>query len=164
VALFRRPGPPSQVRRVVADGERVIAWGKDGLGEAVVVSTLALYVPNRTGDHERLPFEQIASAVWADPALEVVLVGRRGMKHLVRLAEPGEVPPTVRERVMASIALSEHVEFRGGAGARITARRVPGRDGLSWNVVFDPGLDPSDPDLRRSADAAIAQLRSSSGL
>ena len=74
------------------------------------------------------------------------------------------MPPTLRERVTASIALSEHVDFAGGAGARITARRVPGKDGLTWNVVFDPGLDPGDPDLRRSADAAIAQLKSATGL
>jgi hypothetical protein len=164
MAAFRRPGAPAQVRRVVAPGERALAWGKDGLGQVVVVSTLALYVPGRSGDHERLPYDKIASAGWDDPTLEVVLVGRGGQRHLLRLDEPGEVPPTLRERVTASIALSEHVDLVGGAGARITARRVPGKDGLTWNVVFDPGLDPGDPDLRRSADAAIAQLKSSTGL
>jgi hypothetical protein len=164
VPAFRRPGTPAHVRRVVSDGERVIAWGKDGLGQAVVVSKLALYLPNRSGDHDRLPFETIASAAWADSTLEIVLVGRRGVRQLVRLDDPGEVPPVVRERVMASIALSEHVEFTGGGGARVTARRQPGRDDLTWNVVFDPGVDPADPEMRRSADAAIAQLKSSTGL
>ena len=149
---------------MVAPQERALAWGKDGLGQLVVVSTLALYVPGRSGDHERLAYDKIASVGWDDPTLEVVLVGRGGQRHLLRLDEPGEVPPTLRERVTASIALSEHVELAGGAGARITARRVPGKDGLTWNVVFDPGLDPGDLDLRRSADAAIAQLKSSTGL
>lgn len=165
---FRRPGAPGDVRRIVTsqgvEGERVLAWAKDGLGELVVVSTFALYLPTRSGDHGRLPFETIASASWTDPVLEIVLVGRRGHRQLVRLDEPGEVPPVVRERVMASIALSEHIDFAGGGGARVTARRVPGADGLTWNVVFDPGLDPADPQLRQSAEAAIAQLKASTGL
>jgi hypothetical protein len=164
VPAFRRPGPPAQARRVVADGERVIAWGSDGLGQPVVVSTVALYVPGRSGDHERLPFETVASAVWADPTLELTLVGRRGVRHLVRLDEPGEVPPVVRERVMASIALSEHIDFADGGGARITARRVPGEEQVTWNVVFDSGLDAADPGLRGQANAAIAQLKASTGL
>lgn len=168
MAALRRQGPPAQVRRAVADlgvpGERVIASATDVLGEAVGVTTRALYLPNRSGDYDRLPFETISSASWTDPILELVLVGQRGFRRLVRLEQPGEVPPVVRERVMASIAVSEHVDLGGGGGARVTARRVPGEDALSWNVVFDPGLDPADPQLRSRADAAIGQLRASLGL
>jgi hypothetical protein len=168
VPLFRRPGPPADARRVVevqgAAGERAIAWGTDGRGDPVVVSTLALYLPTPSGGHQRLPFETIASAVWADDLLTVTVIGGGTGKHRVRLEEPGEIPPTVRERVTASIALSEHVDLAGAKGARITARRVPGRDELSWHVVFDPGLDPGDPELRARAETAIAGLRSSTGL
>jgi hypothetical protein len=129
----------------------------------VVVTAAALYVPDRSG-HRRLPFDQVASAVWSDDTLEVVLVGPARESFRVRLDEPGEVPPVVRERVTSSIVLSEHVLLEGPLGALITARRVPGRDGLRWSVVFDAGLDPSDPALRLKADAAIVELRSSTGV
>jgi hypothetical protein len=164
LTVFRRPGAPADVRHLVDNGERVITWAIDRQGEPVVVSQVALYLPTPSGLHDRLPFERIASAVWADDTLAVALVGPEGKRYLVRLDDPGEVPPTVRERVTASIAYSEHVDLVRRGGARITARRVPGAEELTWNVVFDPGLDPADPELRTLAEAAIDRVRSSTGL
>jgi len=157
-------GAPGAVRDVVAQGERVIAWALDGNGDPVAVSTLALYLPTPSGVHDRLEFDRIASAGWAEDVMTVTMVGAGGRRHRVHLQQPGEVPPAVRERVTASIALSEHVSLGPGAGARITARRLPGGDELTWNVVFDPGLDPADPQLRTRAESAITRLRSSTGL
>jgi hypothetical protein len=154
---------PADVREVPVPGERLLAWGRDGRGQPTVVTTAALYLPDRAG-YRRLPFDQVASATWSEETLEVVLVGPAHETFRVRLDEPGEVPPVVRERVTASIVLTEHVPLEGELGALITARRVSGRDGLRWSVVFDPGLDPADPALRRRADAAIAELRSSRGV
>jgi hypothetical protein len=164
VPSLRRPGPPAAARDVVANGERAIAWAQDWQGDPVVVSTLALYLPTPSGLHDRVPFELIASAVWARETLTVVLVGPDARRYAVGLDDPGEVPPTVRERVTASIALSEHVSLVRGRGARITARRAPGGSDLTWNVVFDAGLDPADPKLRERAELAIADLKSSTGL
>lgn len=157
-------GAPPEVRHVVEHGERVIAWGRDGRGDIVAVSTSALYLPTASGAHERLGFETVASVGWAQETLTVTLVGPQARRFLIRLDEPGEVPAAVRERVTASIALSERVVLGPGVGARITARRVPNRDGLTWNVVFEPGADPADPVLRGLAAAAIEELRSSTGL
>ena len=79
--------------------------------------------------------------------------------------EHGLVPQTVRDRVTASIVVTEHVPLAGSAGARVTARRSPvGDGGVTWNVVFDTGLDASDPGLRAAADAAIERLREATGL
>ncbi len=156
---------PPEVRELPAPGERVIAWGRAGGGEPVVVTATALYLPAGNGRADRLPFERIASASWVDPVLEIHTVGPARRRHAVRLAEPGRVPPAVRERVTASIVVTEHVTLGPGAGARITARRGPsGEDPATWNVVFDPGLDPSDPALRAAADAAIERLREATGL
>ena len=161
---LRLLGAPPDVRRVVGRGERAIAWGRDGQGAPVVVTPLALYVPSPSGGSERLAFERIASVGWAQDVLVVTMVGPESRRLRIRLDEPGQVPPAVRERVTASIALSEHITLAANTGARITARRVSGQDGLTWNVVFDPGLDPADPRLRGLAEAAIAELRSSTGL
>jgi hypothetical protein len=70
----------------------------------------------------------------------------------------------VRERVNASIVVQHHAALVGDAGARLVARRIPGSTDLRWSVVFDPGLDPSDPDLRARADEALTALRSALGI
>ncbi len=164
-----RGATPDRVRSLIGPGERVLAWTLDGAREPVVASTSALYLPAPAGaapgTHERLPYEQVAAASWDDPTLEVVTVGPRRRRYELRLDDPGQVPLTVRDRVTASIVLSEHVPLVGAAGARITARRPPGSAGeVSWNVVFDQGIDPSDPRLREAADEAITRLQATTGL
>lgn len=165
MALFRRSAVPDDVRAVLSAGERVLAWARDVSGRAVVASEQALYLPVASGGgSERLAYRTIARAVWSDPLLEVVTAAPEQRRYVVDLATPGEVPPTVRERVMSTILLSQRVPIDGSRGALITARRVPGDEGVAWSVVFDAGLDPADPALRASADAAIKTLRASTGL
>ncbi len=159
---------PAEVRAAVGPGERVLAWTVDGSGRPVVASTAALYLPEDGGDSvrpERIPYEQVAAATWDEPVLDVVTVGPRRRRFVLQLDEPGMVPLTVRDRVTASIVVSEHVALIGTAGARITARRpLVGAGAVSWNVVFDSGLDPADPQLRAAADEAIVRLRVTTGL
>jgi hypothetical protein len=86
-----------------------------------------------------------------------------GARHDVRLAEPGSVPETVRERVTATVVMSTHVKLTGG-GVRIAARR-PARGGEPrWTFVFDPGLDPADPGLLAQAEQALEEIRRQTGL
>ncbi|MFI5100912.1 MAG: hypothetical protein ACHQE5_10465 [Actinomycetes bacterium] len=159
---------PAQVRAVVGPGERVLAWTMDATGRPVAASTAALYLPavdDLGGGHERLAYETVAAATWDEPTLEIVTVGPSRRRFSLTLDEPGLLPQTVRDRVTASIVVSEHVPLIGSAGARITARRpLVGPGEVSWNVVFDQGLDPGDPQLREAADAAIAYLQAATGL
>jgi len=161
VPLFQRP--PSGARDIPAPGERPLAWGHDVDGAWVVASDAALYLPGAAG-HDRLAYDTVASATWRDPLLEVVVVGTRGSRRVVDLAEPGLLPPTVRERVTATVVVSERVPLAGGGRALVSARRPPGGSRVRWNVVFDPGVDPADPLVRADADAAIAALRQATGL
>lgn len=151
----------------------MLAWANERSGWPVVASTAAIYLAPvesaaseaATGDHERVPYEQVAAATWEEPALEIVTVGPDRRRYVLRLDEPGLFPVIVRDRVTASIVVSEHVPLVGVAGARITARRpLVGPGEVSWNVVFDSGLDPGDPVLREAADEAITRLRATTGL
>lgn len=160
--MIRRP--PDDVRAVPDRGERVLAWGRDRAGRPVVASEAALYLPRDGVDPERLPYSGIARATWSDPVLDVVLATTEDGRRRVDLEIPGEVPPTVRERVMASIVVSRRVDLVAGGAALISARRVAGSDRLAWSVSFDAGLDPSDPELRAAADAAITAIRAETGL
>jgi hypothetical protein len=83
----------------------------------------------------------------------------------VLLEEPGRVPEAVRERVTASIVVSERVDLGlgedagDGPAARITGRRPPQGGELRWVVTFDHGADPDDPALRAAADRELARIR-----
>jgi hypothetical protein len=152
--------------RARVPGERVLAW-MPCEGSSLVATETALVLPEGR-EVQRLAWDLVVRAVWEPGALEVTAQttpGARPTVHRMRFdAEPAALPGVVRERVNASIVVARHVELVGEQGARFVARRVPGSTDLRWSVVFDPGLDSTDPRLRSRADAALSELRSSLGV
>lgn len=164
MALFRRrPEPPEPVHALLPPDERLLAWGTTIAGGFVVASNLALYLPD-AGGATRIPYETVQTASWEDPVLNVVLVGEDGRHRLVRLAETGDLPAVVRERVTSTVLVTERVALSGEAGALVIARRPPQSDDVLWQVVFDAGLDAGDPQLRADAADAVTRVRASTGL
>ncbi len=176
MGLFRKPRIPqeyAQLQAQIPHGERVMSWAvgpatpqatAEGSGATLVVATdLALYLFGHT---DRMPWEHVLRAAWEDPILEVVSANGRGGVELTRvtLDEAGSIPQVVHERVMSTIVMQRHVELRGETGATLVARRVRGSDEIRWEVVFDAGLDPSDPALRAAADEELDALRASVGI
>ena len=167
IRLFRRrPKLPASKRPPLAPDERVIAWA--GLaGEDVVVATnLGLFLPGRD---ERIGWHEIHKATWSGRELTVVpatVVERREGYEVVAdlpavtylLMDPGDVPDQVRARVTRSVGYSTH---HPGPGVRVVARRVPGVDGLSWAVRYDPGVDIADPAVVAATDELVDLARSS---
>ncbi|BCJ60847.1 hypothetical protein [Micromonospora endophytica] len=156
MGLFRRrPKLPPAARPPLERDERVLAWAAAGNGEGdgvVVASNLGLWLPGRS---HRLGWHEIVKAVWSGRELSVtpgeqiaerdgylVVADRPVERHL--LLDPGELPHQVRARVTQSVAYTQHHTLPGG-GARIVARRVPGIDGLTWTVHYDPET-PTDTD------------------
>ncbi len=137
-------------------GERVLAVGGD-----TVATRSALYLPGPDGT-VRLPWERVEQAGWHDGVLVVRDTG--GTRHTVRLARPGSIPETVRERITATIVVSTHVRLPGG-GVRVVGRRPLSGDGaVRWSFVFDPGLNADDPGLRAQAEQALEEIRRQTGL
>ncbi len=153
---------PADVR-AHAGGRRVLAWVLSD-GSPLVATEHALVLP--AGDD--VPWDLVLRTSWEAETVEVVAQAAPGGRAVVRRlhldADPGVLPQVVKERVTASIVVQHHVALRGDQGARMVARRDPASTDLRWSVVFDPGLDPSDPELRRLADLALAELRSSLGV
>lgn len=146
--------------------ERVVAWGSnsDATQTAYVAATdRALYLSARG---ERIPWDRISKAAWDEPVMELAVVGESGGVELIRVLmdDSRDVPAAVHDRVTASVVVSEWVDLAGGKGARLVARRASDGDDVRWTVVFDSGLDPSDPGLRAAADEALARLRDSLGI
>jgi hypothetical protein len=152
--LTRRRNLPDGL--TLAEGERVLAVSGD-----TVATDAALHFQDGTG-FARLPWERVEQAGWRDGVLAVREVG--GTRHAVALSEPGSVPETVRERVTATVVVSTHVKLPGGGGVRIAARRPAKGGEPRWTLMFDPGLDPTDPGLLAQAEQAMEEIRRQTGL
>ncbi|MEU8264562.1 hypothetical protein AB0C02_28590 [Micromonospora sp. NPDC048999] len=155
MGLFnRKPKLPPADRPPLAAEERVLAWAAAGNGEGdgvVVASNLGLWLPGRG---HRIGWHDILKAVWSGRELTVTPAERVAERdgYLVvadcpaetyLLLDPGDLPDQVRTRVTGSVVYTAHHPVPGGAG-RIAARRVPGVDGLTWTVRYDPGTPADD--------------------
>ena len=170
--LLGRRRPPAEALAPLDRHERVASWASTVDGGAVVATPLGLWLPAAGGDAaERLPWHLIDKATWRDGTLTVTAAADSGSGVLteqppraVRLAQPRDLPQTVRVRVLRAIAFSRHYPLPSGGGVRVVGRRVPGRDGLSWQLVFDPGVDRDDPAVRAHAAVLVDQSRAEVGL
>jgi hypothetical protein len=81
----------------------------------------------------------------------------------IPIAEPGAVPRRVRERVTASVAFTSLYPVPGGGGARVVARRVSGRDGLTWSVRLEGGAaqNQDNPVVRAAVDQLVSAAKAS---
>jgi hypothetical protein len=174
VRLFHRPekAPPEAVARLDPD-ERVVSWAPVS-GGAVVATPLGLWLP---GHPDRLPWHLIDKATWQGGILTLIPAVDAGDGVLVeqppravRLDHPRDIPQTVRVRVQKAIAFTRHHPLPGPEGrgvrrgVRVVGRRVPGRDGVTWQLVFDDGVDRDDPAVRAAAAAFVEQARVELGL
>ncbi|MEO3813168.1 hypothetical protein ABGB17_29555 [Sphaerisporangium sp. B11E5] len=148
---------PAEAGVTLEPGERVLVHARtpDGF---VVVTDRALHLPGATS----LPWHRIDRAQWDQEGLSVTATD--GTVRRVLVPEPGRVPEAVRERVTSSILVNRHVRLGDRGGVRMVARRVPGQDAAEWDLVFDPGLDSTDPGLRAAAEQALEDLRRTMGV
>jgi len=166
----RRERPPAEAVARLERDERVVAWASTEAG-AVLATPLGLWLP---GYPERLPWHLIDKAVWKDGILTVVPAVDTGdgvleeqTPRAARLTVPRDLPNTVRVRVQKAIAFTRHhpLPVEGPRrGVRVVGRRVPGQDGVSWQLVFDRGVDRDDPAVRAAAAAYVEQARAELGV
>lgn len=167
----REKPPPEAVARLDPD-ERVVSWAP-APGGAVVATPLGLWLP---GVPDRLPWHLIDKVIWRSNTLTLIPAVDSGGGVLVeqpprsvRLEQPRDVPQNVRARIEKAIAFTRHHPLPGAEGAgvrrgvRVVGRRVPGQDGVSWQLVFDPGVDRDDPAVRAAASAFVDQARAELG-
>ncbi|MEU9891225.1 hypothetical protein AB0M95_26170 [Sphaerisporangium sp. NPDC051017] len=149
---------PPEAGVTLEPGERALVHARTPDGGYVVATDRALRLPGESP----LPWYRIDRAQWDEEGLQVVATD--GGEWRVSLPEPGRLPEAVRERVTSSILVNRHVRLGERGGVRLVARRVPGRDDALWELVFDPGLDASDPGLRAAAEQVLEDLRRNLGI
>lgn len=169
MAVFRRRRLDPAVNKTISDtdrDDRVVAWATVAGDRYVVATVRGLWWPTAGDDPaamRRIPWELVDKAVWRDGVLivieaevldDLILVDRS--PTALPLLEPGEVPAQVRRRVESSVVRSEIVPVTGGQ-ARIVARRVPGRDGLTWWARLE-GSTPDNLVVRDQVQERIARF------
>jgi hypothetical protein len=110
---------------------------------------------------QTLDWSSITQAQWdADAATLTLhwLTEQGSGERQLLVADAGTLPETVYARVTATIVLSRRVTVAGGRGLRVAARRQPGSDELTWQVVPDSGVDPDDPPVQAAVNAALRQM------
>lgn len=167
---LRRERPPAEAVARLERDERVVAWA-DTAGGPVLATPLGLWLP---GHPERLAWHLIDRATWKDGVLTLVPAVDTGdgvlaeqTPRAVRVTVPRDLPNTVRVRVQKAIAFTRHHPLPVAGprrGVRVVGRRVPGRDGVSWQLVFDPGVDSADPAVREAAAAYVEQAKAEIGV
>lgn len=168
--LLRRERPPAAALAPLDRDERVVSWASTPDGAAVVATPLGLWLPGPPAP-ERLAWHLVDKAIWRDGRLTLTPALDLGDGVLdeqpprsVRLAAPRDLPQTVRARVERAIAYTRRHPLPGGGSVRVVGRRVPGRDGVSWQLVFDTGVDRDDPAVRAAAAALVEGARAETGL
>lgn len=155
---FKKRILPREHRPPMTPEERVLAWAMTSSDQAVVATNLGLW-----RDGERIPWSDISKAVWDGNVLTVtasrVAEARDGYSVIedlpperLVLVEPGHLPHQARLRVTGSVVRPQRF-----ASGLIAARRVPGEDGLSWVVRYDPGISAADHVAE--ADAAFRETQ-----
>jgi hypothetical protein len=161
--LLRRAPLPEVVRAVQLDpGERRLGWGVTSAGDAVVATSAGLRLPGRPP----LAWADVERATWRRPVLtlsQVAQVDGTGQRWQLELADEDDLPDVVRTQVTGSVAWSNHVALKPSGGVRLVGRRRPGQDLLDWQLVYDAGTDPEDPQLRAQGEALVEEARRTIG-
>lgn len=145
--------------------ERVLAHGADPQARPVVATDGALILQRRPPRFSRLPWDRIDRATFTDGVLTVVTAADDtgpGVRLRIPLADPGQLPEVVRERVTSAVVLDRHVPLRGRRGVHVVARRPPLGDSLTWTFVPDDGLVLTAAE-EAAAVAAVAAVRAEYG-
>ena len=120
--------------------ERVIAATRDDTGTWVVVGTARLYAVPPTGEVLTRPWHLVDNGKWDHDNFTLTVSwvdGARPQQWLFR--EPAQVLPAFRERVQASVVISEAVDLGSKSRkARVVIRGQYMKECLHYNDTFAP--------------------------
>ena len=119
------------------------------------------------GRAARLGWHEIHKATWSGRELTVTpaeVVEERDGYAVIADAPPVRTCCSTRTtcrtrcapRVTSSVAYTAHHPLPGG-GVRVAARRVPGVDGLTWTVRYDPGTRVDDRPVVAETDELVGR-------
>ena len=162
MSIFRRRltvEPPPDLE----PGERVVASARTADGGVLAVTNHRLVVEGEGA--VRAPWHLVDGGGWRPESDELwaSFVDGRDPGAWV-LPDAGPVTMAFRERVQASVVLTEHVVVDRVNAARVVLRKDPRDDRLSVQTIYRQGADPDLPPLRHGVEEALARLAEHVGL
>ncbi|MGH3626479.1 MAG: hypothetical protein ACRDRL_03415 [Sciscionella sp.] len=161
-------GDPTAARRLLDPGDRLLgtALGKD-CGLAAVASRWGLRYRGDELDSpwHLLGWEDLHAVTWQPDTGELVVTGLPGATPnpvrvpLVDAAKLAEVSAVL---MRSAVITTCRIDIHAGHDAIVTVRRAA-RDRFAWSVHLPDGLDPGDPAIQTTIDAALATLSSELG-
>lgn len=172
---FERAPEPVRVAVLASPDadERILAWGTLSREQGWLVATSrgVRVVPPEVASVDQLvvlPWHEVGHARWTATdggggsfeitALAEVEPGVQVRQTPIRyvLAEAGELPAVVRQRVDQTVVASKRAPLPDRGGVLLVARRIPGQAAREWSVVFDDDADRDDPVKREVARQKLA--------
>ena len=147
-------------------GERSLAWTTDMAGRHIVATDHDLILQRNPPVYERIGWESIDQASYADGELSLTLVPTNdepAARLRIPVGDDTRLAVVIRDRVTSSIVVNQHMMLEGRRGLRVVARRRFGDPRLRWGYVADSGTT-LDQTLRAAADDLVEQVQRESGL
>jgi len=158
---------PDDARRVLSlsGGERVLDWTNDTAGTVLVAGSARLYAV--TGGRLALarPWHLVDSGRWNRESSSLTVTWVDGERRCRWVIEDGtSFLQAVRERVQASVVLSEDVSLGERGSARVVIRRDLESGSLLGQTVLGRGVGIDDPGVRETTEAVLGYLKEQVGL
>ncbi len=162
-------GIPPEAKAVLAarSGEHVLAAAHDDLADLTVVAgRFGVYAVQPGGEVvlER-PWHLVDGGSWDHETFTLTVTwvdGTPATRWVLR--ETGAFPETFRERVQASVVLTDTVTLGGRRSARVVLRHDLATGEVLGQTLLGRGVRASDPGVVEQTEAALDRLREQVGL
>ncbi|KRE43347.1 hypothetical protein ASG74_00380 [Knoellia sp. Soil729] len=111
------------------------------------------------------PWHMVDQGSWVDESARLTVTWvDRAPASVWELHEPGTFPQVLRERVQATVVLSDEVDLGAKRRARVVVRRDLATGALMSQTILGRGVRSSDPGVREQTRLALDRLREQVGL
>ncbi|MFC7489090.1 MULTISPECIES: hypothetical protein [unclassified Knoellia] len=163
----RGPEIPDEVSSTL--GERaadVLSVVRDARTTAYLVATKTHVYAVRDGSVELdRPWHMVDTGSWDDETAHLTVNWvDKAPATVWELGDPGTFPQVLRERVQATVVLSDEVELGPKRRARVVVRKDLANGALMGQTILGRGVRSTDPGVREETRAALDRLREQVGL
>lgn len=163
----RGPDIPDEVTPSLGDrAADVLSVVRDGLTTAHLVATRThVYAVRQASVVLDRPWHMVDTGSWDDETARLTVTWvDKAPATVWELREPGTFPQVLRERVQATVVLSDEVELGPRRKARVVVRKDLATGALMGQTILGRGVRSADPGVRETTQAALDRLREQVGL